>query len=276
MGLIEWWTDPFLTSQATRMALAVSVLAIISLSVVGTWVVMRGLSFFGDALAHGVLPGVAVAFLLGVDVRLGALAAAVLMVAAISAIRSTSPLPEDTSIGVLFVGFLALAIVIISKDSGGVGDLDRFLFGSLTWVGTDDLVRQGLATIVVVVTTVVLHRALLATTFDETQAAMLGFNPQRVNTMLLGLVAASIVFSFESVGSLLVFAFLVAPPAAAALVFRRLPSIMVGAAAIGVLSAIVGLALSYHHDTAPEATVALAATGFFGLALVLRRTLILF
>lgn len=271
MGPLGWLIDPFLSSRAAAMALAVCVVTIIGLSTVGTWVVLRGLSFFSDALAHGVLPGVAVAFLAGVDVRLGAIVAAGLMVAAVSVVRANSPLPDDTSIGVLFVGFLALAIVIVSHRSGGVGDLDRFLFGSLTWVGGGDLVRQGLATAVIIVGIIVLRRALLATTFDEATAVTLGFDPTRVNAALLALVALAVVASFETVGSLLVFAFLIAPAAAAALVAGRIHTIMATAVAIGLVAAVLGLSFSYHNDTAPEATMALISVLALPLALVIRR-----
>jgi len=125
-----WWLEPFLHSASMRDALLAGILTVVTTSLVGTWVVLRGMSFLGDALAHGVLPGIAIAFIIGVDTSIGALVAAAVMVGGISLIRRHSPLPDDTSIGVLFVGFLALAVVIMSTQRASyTGDLNRFLFG---------------------------------------------------------------------------------------------------------------------------------------------------
>jgi ABC-type Mn2+/Zn2+ transport system permease subunit len=232
---------------------------------VGTWVVLRGMSFFGDALAHGVLPGIAVAFILGGNTTVGALVAAAVMVGGINVVRSYSPLPEDTGIGLLFVGMLALTVVLLSgQQAAYAGDLSRFLFGSVTGVDGDDLVRQAIAGGISVVGVVVLHRALLVSTFDETQARLLGLRPRLTHLALLALVAVAIVSAFEAVGSLLVFAFLVAPPATAALLVRRVPWIMATAVVLGSASVVVGLLISYHHDTAAGATMALTSVlGFF-------------
>ena len=149
------------------------------------------------------------------------------MVGGINVIRAASPLPEDTSIGVLFVGFLALAVVIMSSSSGSyTGDLNRFLFGSITGVDNADLVRQAIVGVVTLLGVAIFYRSLLVMTFDETQAQLLGLRPRVAHVALLVLLAFSIVASFEAVGNLLVFAFLVAPPAAATLLVRRVPVIM--------------------------------------------------
>lgn len=265
-----WWIEPFTSNAFMRDALVAGLLAVVTTSVVGTWVVLRGMAFLGDALAHGVLPGIAVAFILGGNTIIGAFVAALAMVLGVSVVRAHSPLPEDTAIGVLFVGFLALAVVVMSSESGSyTGDLNRFLFGSITGVDEGDLIRQGLAALVSVAGVVAFHRALVVMTFDETQARLLGLHPRLAHSALMVLLAVSIVASFEAVGNLLVFAFLVAPPASAALVVRRVPLIMVTAVAIGSLSVLVGLLLSYHHDTAAGATMALAATAVFLLVLTI-------
>ena len=189
---------------------------VLTTSVVGTWVVLRGMSFLGDALAHGVLPGIALAFIVGVHTTIGAFVAAIAMVWGINMIRSYSPLPEDTSIGVLFVGFLALAVAIMSSSSGAyVGDLNRFLFGSVTGVDSDDLRRQAIAAVISVGGVIVFYRAFLVMTFDHAQAQVLGLRPRLAHGVLLVLLAISIIASFEAVGNLLVFAFLIAPPATA-------------------------------------------------------------
>lgn len=261
---VGWWLDPFVDNGFMRDALWAGLLAVLATSVVGTWVVLRGMSFLGDALAHGVLPGIAIAFTLGTNTTVGAFVAAIAMVGGINLIRSASPLPDDTSVGLLFVGFLALAVVIMSSDSGSyTGDLNAFLFGSITGVDDDDLRREALAAIISVGGVLAFHRAFLAMTFDETQARLLGLRPRLAHVILLVLVAVSIVASFETVGSLLVFAFLIAPPATASLLVHRVPLIMVAAVAIGALSVVVGLLVSYHHDTAASATMALASVTAF-------------
>lgn len=152
---VEWWIEPFASGDFTRRALIAGLLAVVATSEVGTWVVLWGMSFLGDALAHGVLPGIAVAFLIGVDPTIGALAAALVMVAGINLIRVHSPLPDDTSIGVLLVGFLALAVVIMSSSGSYLRDLNGFLFGSITGVDDGDIARQAVAAATSVVGVVV-------------------------------------------------------------------------------------------------------------------------
>ncbi|MDH3704469.1 MAG: metal ABC transporter permease [Acidimicrobiia bacterium] len=268
---VGWWIDPFTQNEFMRDALWAGLLAVLCTSVVGTWVVLRGMTFLGDALAHGVLPGIAVAFVVGFSTTLGAFVAALAMVVGINVIRSHSPLPEDTSIGVLFVGFLALAVVIMSSDSGAyTGDLNRFLFGSVTGVDDADLARQGVVAAFTLAGVALFYRPFLVMTFDETMARLLGLRPRLAHVVLLVLVAGAIVASFEAVGSLLVFAFLVAPPAAAALLVRRVPLIMAVAVLLGSGAAVVGLLVSYHHDTAAGATMALCSVIVFLVVLTAR------
>ena len=261
---VTWWIDPFASNVFMQRALYASLLVVLTTSVVGTWVVLRGMSFLGDALAHGVLPGIAVAFIIGVDTTIGAFVAAVAMVWGISMIRSHSPLPEDISIGVLFVGFLALAVAIMSSSSGAyTGDLNRFLFGSITGVDAADLRRQAIAAAISLGGVALFYRAFLVMTFDHAQAEVLGLRPRLAHGVLLVLLAISIIASFEAVGNLLVFAFLIAPPATAVLLVRRVPRIMATAAAIGTVSAVIGLLASYHYDTAAGATMALTTVVVF-------------
>ena len=266
---VDWWITPFVDNPFLRDALWAALLTVVCTSVIGTWVVLRGLSFLGDALAHGVLPGIAVAFVLGTSTTLGALVAAIVMVGGVQLIRSASPLPDDASIGVLFVGFLALAVVIMStRAGGGSGDLTRFLFGSINAINGTDLRRLLIVTLITIVGVVVLHRALVVGTFDEVQARLLGFRPRLTHFVLLVLLALAIVASFETVGTLLVFAFLIAPPATASIAFRRVPTIMAGAVAIGAVGSVIGLLISYHSATATGATMALTTVVIFVVALL--------
>ena len=268
---IDWWIEPFVDNIFMRNALWSGLLAVLATSTVGTWVVLRGMSFIGEALAHGVLPGLAIAYIVGGDTTVGALIAALVLVSGINAIRSHSPLPDDSSIALLYVGFLALAVVIMSSGSGAYsGDLTRFLFGSVTGVTNSDLLRQLIIAGITVAGAIVLYRAFLVMTFDEVQARIMGFRPRLANAALLGLLAISIVASFQAVGNLLVFAFLVAPPSTAALLVRRIPAIMITAVVLGSVCVVVGMLISYHHDTAAGATMALGAVVLFLVVLLAR------
>ncbi len=264
-----WWIVPFRDNAVMADALLAGLLAVLATSLVGTWVVLRGMSFLGDALAHGVLPGLAIALILGIDPSIGALAAALAMVGGVSLIRSHSPLPEDTSIGVLFVGFLALAVVIMSSRSGSyTADLEDFLFGSITGIERGDLQRQAIAAAISALGVIVFHRPLLAMTFNETQAKLMGLRPRLAHGVLLVLLAVSIVASFQAVGNLLVFAFLVAPPAAASMLVNRVPRIMLAAVVLGSVSVVVGLLISFHHETAAGATMAFVSVLLFFAVLI--------
>lgn len=266
---VGWWIEPFTDNIFMQRALYAGLLTVLCTSVIGTWVVLRGMSFLGDALAHGVLPGIAVACAIGANTTVGAFVAALVMVGAVALVRNYSPLPEDTSIGVMFVGFLALAVVIMSSQSGSyTGDLNRFLFGSVTGVDNSDLWFQVAIGLFTLGGALLFHRSFLVMTFDPTQARLLGLRPRLAHAALLVLLAVAIVGSFRTVGSLLVFAFLVAPPATATLLVRRVPVIMVTAVAVGSLAVVVGLLISFHHDTAAGGTMALVAATTYIVVLV--------
>ena len=268
---LDWWIEPFLDNVFMQKALWSGLLAVLATSPIGTWVVLRGMSFFGEALAHGVLPGLAIAFIVGGDPTLGALVAALVMISGVNLIRNHSPLPDDSSIVLLYVGFLALAVVIMSSSSGAYsGDLSRFLFGSITGVTDSDLLRQLIIAGIALLGVMFFHRAFLVMTFDEVQARLMGLRPRLAHAALLALLAISIVASFQAVGNLLVFAFLVAPPSTAAMLVRRIPAIMIAAVVIGAASVVVGLLISYHHDTAAGATMVLGAVVLFLFALLIR------
>ncbi|MDE0236769.1 MAG: metal ABC transporter permease, partial [bacterium] len=205
------------------------------------------------------------------DPTLGALVAAFVMISGVNLIRNHSPLPDDSSIVLLYVGFLALAVVIMSSSSGAYsGDLSRFLFGSITGVTDSDLLRQLIIAGIALLGVMFFHRAFLVMTFDEVQARLMGLRPRLAHAALLALLAISIVASFQAVGNLLVFAFLVAPPSTAVMLVRRIPAIMIAAVVIGAASVVVGLLISYHHDTAAGATMVLGTVVLFLFALLIR------
>jgi len=261
--VVDWLLDPF-QFEFMQRALLAGALAAVTCAVVGTWVVLRGLAFMGDALAHGVLPGIALAFLWGFDITLGALVSAAIMVAGINLVNRRARLSEDTGIGLLFVGMLALGVIVISRARTFTTDLTGFLFGNVLGVTAGDVRLQVGAAALAVGACVVLYRPFLALAFNDDKAALLGLRPRLANIVLLGLVAVAVVSSFRSVGTLLVFGLLIAPPATASLLVRRVPTMMVTASAIGVASVTGGLILSYHYDTAAGATMAgLAVLVFF-------------
>jgi ABC-type Mn2+/Zn2+ transport system permease subunit len=263
--VITWLTDAF-ASDLTQRALVTGLLVAATTSLVGTWVVVRGLSFMGDALAHGVLPGIALALVWGVDVTVGALVSAAVMVGGINLVNRRARLAEDTGIGLLFVGMLALGVVVISRQDTYAGDLTSLLFGDILGVRTPELRFQAVVAVVTLVAVVVLYRPFLALSFNRDKAAALGQRPALAHALMLALLALAIVASFRAVGTLLVFGLLVAPPATATLLVRRLPAAMVVSVALGCAAVVVGLAASYHHDTAAAATVSgVAVAQFFAV-----------
>lgn len=266
---MDWLTDPFFFEFMQR-ALAAGILAVIATSVIGTWVILRGMSFMGDALAHGVVPGIAIAFLLDVSLVLGAAAAAIVMIGAISVIHRTTQLSEDTAIGLLFVGMLALGVIIISRSGSFAVDLVAILFGDVVGTTVTDVVVQAVAALIVVGGAIVFYRPLLALSFNEEKAEVLGLNPGRTHLVMMGLITVAVVTSFQTVGTLLVFGLLIAPPATASLIARRVPLMMVTAAAIGSVAVVAGLLISFHFDTAAGATISGLAVAFFFLTLATR------
>ncbi len=264
---MRWLSDPF-AAEFMRRALLAGALAVVASSVVGTWVVLRGLSFLGDALAHGVIPGMALAVLWGFNVTVGALVTAALMVGGITLVDRRARVSDDTAIGLLFVGMLALGVIIISKSQSFATDVQSLLFGDVLGVTWGDLRWQALATVLVVVCSTLGYRAFLALSFNEVKAGSLGLRPRLTHVALLGLIALAIVASFRAVGTLLVFGLVVGPPATATLLVRRVWLSMLVAVGLGWLAVGVGLVLSYHYGTAAGATMAgVSVLEFFAVLL---------
>lgn len=247
-----------------QRALVGSLVAVLATSLVGAWVVLRGLAFLGDALAHGVIPGIALAVLWGFSPILGALVAALAMSGLVSVVSSRTSVREDTGIGLLFVGMLSLGVVIVSKSTSFATDVTSLLFGDVLGVTRSDISGQLIAAGFVLALTVVFYRPFLALTFNRDKALTLGMRPGLTQAVLLGLLAVSIVASFQAIGTLLVFGLLVGPPATASLLVRRVPSIMALSVLIGAVAVVAGLLISFHHGTAGGATMAgLSVVQFF-------------
>ena len=252
---MELLTEAFEPAFMQR-ALVGSLVAVVATSLVGTWVVLRGLAFLGDALAHGVIPGIALAVLWGASPVLGAFVAALVMSGLVTLVSSRTSVREDTGIGLLFVGMLSLGIVIVSRSRSFATEATALLFGDVLGVTVGDIRGQVVAAAVVVVASVVFYRPFLALTFNRDKAATLGMRPGLAQAALLALLAASIVASFQAIGTLLVFGLLVGPPATASLLVRRVPAIMAVSVLFGSSAVVIGLLLSFHHGTAGGATMA--------------------
>lgn len=253
-----------------QRALVGGLIAVVATSVVGTWVVLRGLAFLGDALAHGVIPGIALAVLWGFSPIVGAFIAAIVMSGLVSAVSARTSVREDTAIGLLFVGMLALGIVIVSRARSFTTEVTSLLFGDVLGITDADIRTQAITTGVVLVASVVLYRPFLALTFNRDKAQTLGMRPAFAQTALLVLLALSIVASFQAIGTLLLFGLLVGPPATASLLVRRVPVIMVTSIGFGVLAVVAGLVTSFHYDTAGGATIAGYSVLQFFVVLVVR------
>ena len=267
--IMEWLTEPFDLAFQQR-ALIGGALASIALSVVGTWVVIRGMTFLGDALVHGVIPGIALAVLFDFNVLLGAAAAAAVMIAGINLVHRQTTFSEDTGIGLLFVGMLGLGVILISRTDSFSGSLTTILFGDALGVTTTDLVVLGVVAVITLLVSVLFYRSFLVLAFNEQKAEGFGLRPRFSHIVLLALITLAIVGSFQTVGTLLVFGLLVGPPATAVLLVRRVPLMMALAAGIGIVSVALGLIISYHADTSGSATMAVVPIVFFFVVLTFK------
>lgn len=267
---MTWLTEPF-SNEFMMQALLAGILAVVTTSLIGTWVVLRGLSFMGDAMAHGVLPGIALAFVWGFDLTIGAAMSALIMIAGIEYVHRRARLSEDTAIGLLFVGMLALGVIIMSRAPSFAGSLTGFLFGNILAVGQSDLIIQAVAAGITALAVALFYRPFLVLSFNEDKAEVLGLRPRLAHTVMLGLLTLAIVTSFRVVGNLLVFGFLVAPPATASLLVRRVPTMMITAVLIGIATVGGGLLLTWHADTAAGASIAGASVAVFFFVLIARQ-----
>ncbi|MFJ4705792.1 zinc ABC transporter permease AztB [Streptomyces anulatus] len=265
---MEWLTVPFEVTFVQR-ALWGGMLVSAICALAGTWVVLRGMAFLGDAMSHGLLPGVAVAALLGGNLMAGAVVSAVVMTAGVTALGRTPRLSQDTGIGLLFVGMLSLGVIIVSRSQSFAVDLTGFLFGDVLAVRQQDLLVLAAALFAALAVSVLGHRAFLALAFDSRKAHTLGLRPRLAHAVLLGLLGLAIVASFHIVGTLLVLGLLIAPPAAALPWARSVRGVMVLAALLGTLATFGGLLLSWHLSTAAGATVAALAVSLFFVSHVL-------
>jgi len=257
--------EPFINNEFLRLSLAAGVLVAITCAIAGTFVVLRGLAFVGDALAHGVLPGIATAMLFGVSGIVGAAVGSLVMMGGVSLVSRRFRLSGDTAIGLLFVGMLALGVMITSRSRTFVGDLSRILFGELLGVNSTDLLLQLLALITVASIAFVSRRPFLLLSVDEGLANTSGFSTRIFHNIMLVMIAITVVASFRTVGTLLVLGMLIAPAATGALFARRISTMTLIAAVVGSISTYVGLLISYHFNLAAGASIVLTAVFIFAV-----------
>lgn len=263
---MNYLVDPFANNEFMRLALFGGILVACTCAIAGTFVVLRGLAFVGDALAHGVLPGIATAMLLGFSGILGAAVGAAVMMGGVSIVTRKFRLSGDTAIGLLFVGMLSLGVIITSRSTSFVGDLARILFGELLGITTTDLAWQFAALVIVGAIAFVSRRPFLLLSVDDGLARTSGFSARLFHNVMLAMVAITVIASFQTVGTLLVLGMLIAPAATGSLFARRIESMMLIAALVGLLSTYIGLLLSYHYDLAAGASIVLTAVVIFAIS----------
>ena len=263
--MLEWLTTPMAYAFMQRGLLASLIVGVVC-AVIGCYVVLRGMAFLGDALAHAILPGIAIAYLLQGNLTVGALVAAVAVALLIGLFSRQGTIREDTAIGILFAAALSLGVALISSIRTYAVDLSHILFGNVLGVSSSDLWLAGGLGILVLIAVAIFYKPFLVISFDPVLAATLRWKAELLRNVLLILLALTIVVSLQTVGVGLVAAMLVTPAATAYLLTRRLPVMMVISALVGAFSSLVGLYVSYYANIASGSAVVLMATICFLLA----------
>jgi manganese/iron transport system permease protein len=258
--------EPLQFDFMVRALAAVAVVGAVC-GVLGAFVVLRGLAFMGDALAHAIFPGVVIAYLLRGSLVIGGVLFGVLTAVGIGLVARSRRVAEDTAIGILFAGAFALGVVLISSTRSYTRDLASFLFGNVLGVGPSDLLAIVVVAAVVLAVVALLEKELVLVSFDREMAEAMGYPIFRLELVLLVLIALTIVVGLQAVGNVLVTALLVTPSATARLLTDRLRPLMALSAVIGALSGVIGLYISYYANVAAGATIVLVATGIFFLVI---------
>jgi manganese/iron transport system permease protein len=262
---MNWLIEPLQYSFMLR-ALGASIIVGTLCAVMGTYVVLRGMAFLGDALAHAILPGIAIAYLVGGNLLLGALAAALVIAVGIGFFSRQGAVKEDTAIGILFAAALSLGIALISSIRTYAVDLSHILFGNVLGVSAADLWLTGGLGLLILATVFVMFKPFLVISFDPVLAATMRLPANLLRMLMLILLALTVVVSLQTVGVGLAAAMLVTPAATAYLLTRRLVPMMATSALLGALSSVIGLYASYYINVVSGAAIVLTATLFFLLA----------
>ena len=271
--MLEWLTTPYQYAFMVR-ALGAAVIVGIVCAIVGTYVVLRGMAFFGDALAHAILPGVATGYLISGGARdilfWWALLAALVSAFAIGAISRSTKIREDTAIGIIFTGMFALGIALISTVRNYSVDLSHFLFGDVLGVSNTDLWLTGIFGGLIILIIIAFYKELLVASFDPILAMTLRLPVRFLDYLLMVLIAVTVVVSLQTVGVALMVAMLITPSATASLLTHRLPKMMALSAMIAAFSGITGLYISYYAGVASGAAIVLSATAIFLVVWIVR------
>jgi manganese/iron transport system permease protein len=271
MNLVQLLSEPLHYAFMVRGLMAAAMVGVVC-AVVGSYVMLRGMAFFGDALAHTILPGVAAGYLVSGGARGAvfwwALGTAIVAALVIGAVSKGAQVKEDTAISIVFAAMFALGIGMISTMRDYAMDLAHFLFGNVLGVTSGDLWRMALLGTLVVLVVLALYKEFLVLSFDPVLAATLRLPVTLLNYVLLTLIAITIVVSLQTVGIALTLAMLITPAATASLLTRRLPVMMLLGAAVGALSGVSGLYLSYYLNVASGPSIVLVCTGSFVVALL--------
>ena len=262
---MHWILDALDSAFFARALLGGSLVAAVC-GVVGSWVVIRGMAFLGEAIGHGMLPGVAIATLAGIPPIVGGAVSAVTMSALIAALQRRGKLSYDTSIGLLFVAMLATGVIIISYSGNFATDASALLFGDILAISTADVWILTAVAVVAASCAAVCHRAFVALAFDRRTARTLGYRPRLAQAMLVGLVTLAVVASAQAVGTLLVVALLLGPAVAAQPWSARIPGRMLIAALLGIAAVAAGLAVSWLAGTAAGSSIAASAVAVAALS----------
>ena len=260
-----------LTYEFMQRGLLASVIVGVLCAIMGTYVVLRGMAFLGDAMAHAILPGIAIAYLLNGNLMVGALVAAVIIALSIGYFSKQGAIKEDTAIGILFAAALALGVALISTIQTYAVDLSHILFGNVLGVSSTDLWLTAGLGLLILLTVILLYKPFLIISFDPVLAATLRLPAELLRNLMLVLLALTVVVSLQTVGVGLAAAMLVTPAATAYLLTRRLAPMMIVSAILGALSSIIGLYVSYYFNIVSGSAIVLTTTTFFLLAFLWKR-----
>jgi ABC-type Mn2+/Zn2+ transport system permease subunit/Mn-dependent DtxR family transcriptional regulator len=268
--MLDFLTEP-LKYEFIQRALIASISIGVSCGLIGVYIMLRRMSLIGDALAHSVLPGVVIGFMIvgeksEIALFIGALAAGIVSALLISFVQRNSKIKEDTSIGIIFTGAFALGILLVSQLKQVHLDLSSYLFGDVLGVSTGDIILSGIITVIILLSVILFYKQLLVTSFDPTMAKIIGISSAVVHYFLMTLLSMSIVTGLQSVGVILIIAMLITPPATAFLLTDKLKWLLFYSALIGIVSSIAGLYLSYYFNYTSGASIVLVAVAIFALA----------
>ncbi len=250
-----------------QRSLMIAIIVGLICAVVGSYLMVQRLALLGDAISHSVLPGLAIAFMLGANIFIGAFIAGIISTMAIAWIRARSPIKEDAAMGIVFSAFFALGITLITLiQKENKIDLNHFLFGNILSVTAEEVVETAVIGAIVLIVVVALYKELLFYTFDPLGAQAAGLPVNLLNFGLMVLIALTIVASMKAVGVVLVLSLLITPGATAYLLVKRLSQVMILGAVIGIVSSISGMYLSYFYNLPSGPAIVLVVSGFFLLA----------